>query len=76
MTKYAQVTPVEAKQWHKHGDHPHVTDVPHPHSTNYGPEHGWLGGQVVRPGDWLVGEGDNLRVVRPDVFDKTFKPIP
>ena len=61
---------VEATQWFKHGDHPHVEKC--------GLVNGWIktleGGYVVTPGDWIItGVKGEHYPCKPDIFEATYQ---
>lgn len=78
---YRKPFAVEAKQWHKHGDHHAVFKacaatwelLPEEHHAT----HGLLGRscQVVHPSDWIVtAPGEDVRVYSDRVFRDLFYP--
>jgi len=75
---------IEATQWHKHGDHPAVFQVPSNHPA-WGCEEqaarcGWIqtleGGHFVLPGDWIItGVKGEFYPCKPDIFAETYEPV-
>jgi hypothetical protein len=79
---------IEARQWHKMGDHEQV--IPHPHSPDHYDHlcekcedflssHGWVdtleGGHIVCPDDWIIkGVKGEFYPCKPDIFDATYEP--
>lgn len=71
-------SPVEAKPWRRHGDHPQVrpcrdTD---PHGLGDARRCGWIDGVgVVLPGDWIVTDPDGrVLVLLERLFRKHYAP--
>lgn len=76
---------LEASQWFKPGDHPHVVLVPydhpidrHAHAMSVS-EWGWIndleGGHLVQPGDWIItGVRGEHYACKPDIFAETYEP--
>jgi hypothetical protein len=87
MTKFRKKPVViEATQWHQHGDHPSVAEVPSSQydflssEVNYRPDdYGWIytleGGHLVSPGDWIIkGVKGEEYPCKPDIFAATYQP--
>jgi hypothetical protein len=75
---------IEAIQWHKHGDHPKVGQLPPNHPIDkfcITPLHfGWIdtleGGHVVSQGDWIIqGVKGEFYPCKPDIFEATYEPV-
>lgn len=63
---------IEATQWFKNGDHPHVKE--------YNGNFGWVdtleGGHIVTPGDWIItGVKGEHYPCKPDIFELTYEPV-
>lgn len=74
---------IEATQWHKHGDHPSVEELPQSHPiwdhAIMPNQFGWVktleGGHVVTPGDWIItGVKGEHYPCKPDIFVATYEP--
>lgn len=80
--KYRKTALIEAKQWHKMGDHPAV--VKYTNQGGYavkgiGP-YGWVqtleGGHIVSVGDWIAtGIKGEHWPIKPDVFAATYELV-
>ena len=78
---------VIAKQWNHKGDHPNVIDVVSVISKyrcgscgekfdqNHGRIHTNTGNKTVCSGDWIVTEGDDFKVIKPEEFKKNYRGI-
>lgn len=69
---------VNATQWNRFGDHPRVGKVPANHRAWNIPtqaEHcGWIDGQFVHPGYWIVEGAGEVQVVDDFTFTETYEP--
>lgn len=75
---------ITAKQWHSHGDHDAVEELPasHPAWDSASQEKyrlGWVktleGGHVVTPGDWIItGVKGEHYPCTPGIFELTYEP--
>lgn len=70
---------VNAVQWHRFGDHPAVGRLPASHRAWDMPaqaEHcGWVNGQFVHPGYWVIEDRDNgFLVLDPFTFTAEYEP--
>ncbi len=80
---------IEAKQWHKAGDHSEVGYYRTPAMdgqivcgkcrTYRMHDHGWIdtleGGHIVCPGDWIIkGIQGEYYPCKPDIFEVTYGP--
>lgn len=64
---------IEATQWFKHGDHPHVSRHPEP---NLGFVHTLEGIMLVSPGDWIItGVKGEHYPCKPDIFEATYEKV-
>lgn len=68
---------IEASQWFKHGDHPHVTVMPRGYEH---PTAGWIntleGGHIVTPGDWIItGVAGEHYPCKPEIFEATYEAV-
>jgi hypothetical protein len=79
MTKYrTKSTTVNATQWTRIGDHPAVVTVPSGHPSWQQPQQaercGWIDGQFVNPGVWIVEDGGKRFVVDAFTFSQEYEP--
>jgi hypothetical protein len=68
---------IEATQWFKMGDHPHVEAFFAHDTMQLG--YGWIktleGGHLVTPGDWIItGVADEHYPCKPFIFEATYEP--
>lgn len=81
--QYIKTTPVLAKRWWKHGDHPHVQHLPEhvrDRQTINPDQYGWVetleGGLMIAPGEWiLTNVTGEVYICKPDVFAKTYRKL-
>jgi hypothetical protein len=73
MAKYIKKPVViEATQWFKDGDHPHVVAFKH---TDNGEIMTLEGPYIVTPGDWIItGVLGEVYPCKPDIFSMTYNP--
>jgi hypothetical protein len=77
---------IEATQWFKDGDHPHVVDLPpkvsdtlEERAMGWSPAQiRWIGtlegGHIVSPGDWIItGVQGEMYPCKPDIFEATYE---
>jgi hypothetical protein len=80
MAKYRKTALIEAKQWHKMGDHPAVVTNHYLADGEWEPApelktlEGWLS---VKPGDWIAGPGAKGEYwpIDDEVFRATYELV-
>lgn len=76
---------IEAVQWHKHGDHSCVIEIPDWHLyretlPNHWMQFGYIktleGDYIVTPGDWIIkGVNGEMYPCKSDIFEQTYDAV-
>jgi len=66
---------IEATQWFKMGDHPHVIEITLSGMPLFGIDT-LEGGHIVTPGDWIItGVAGEMYPCKPDIFAMTYEEV-
>lgn len=66
---------IQASQWFKPGDHPHVHQPEGCANDKFGRIQTLEGPLTVSPGDWIItGVNGEHYPCKPDIFSKTYEP--
>lgn len=91
MKTYSRIAVlVKAKQWHQHGDHPEVKEIPRGHeeavtlAAQLGAhlnEWGFIetleGGHLVKPGAWIIqGVAGEFYPCQDGIFQQLYEEVP